>query len=103
MGGALALAMLASVALAQRTYRFDIPEQPAREAIRALAQESGLQIAARTDDLTGIRTNPVHGVYAPIEALRLLVKGTGLRIDLTQGNSVAIHRELPEVMPLRNK
>ena len=66
---------LAGSTLAQSRFSFDIPAQPASEAIRALARQSGLQVAALTDDLSGIRTNAVRGVYAPMEALKLAHQG----------------------------
>jgi hypothetical protein len=90
---ALASIALAGSTLAQSRFTFDIPAQPASEAIRALARQSGLQVAALTDDLSGIRTNAVRGVYAPMEALKLLIKDTGLQIDVTEANSVTIHRD----------
>jgi hypothetical protein len=81
-----------AAAFAQARLSFDIPAQPARAAIRALAQQSGLQVAALTEDLSGIRTNAVRGVYAPLDALKLMIKDTGLELGLTDGSSVTIHR-----------
>jgi hypothetical protein len=90
---ALASLALAGASLAQARLTFDIPAQAASEAIRTLARQSGLQVAALTDDLSGIRTNAVRGVYQPMEALKLLIKDTGLQIDLTEANAVTIHRD----------
>lgn len=90
---ALACTLLAGAALAQARLTFNIPAQPASEAIRILARQSGLQVAALTGDLSGVRTNAVHGIYAPMEALKLLIKGTGLEIDLTEANAVTIRRD----------
>ena len=53
---------------------------------------SGLQVFAAEDDLRGIRTNPVHGDYSPIEAAQMLVAGTGLEVIASGENTITIRR-----------
>src|SRR5262245_24695449 len=81
LAGVLACLTVTAAARANATPRnFDIPAQRAPEAVKALAQQSGLQIAALSEDLGNVRTNEVHGTYEPMEALQRLIAGTGLEV-----------------------
>ena len=62
---ALALCDLpARAAEATVTYEFDIPQQPLDTALRAFAEQTGLQVA-RFDDAAdgGVTVGPIHGKY----------------------------------------
>jgi hypothetical protein len=91
-GGLLTLALAVSTALAQQKVNFDIPAQPASVAIQTWARASGLQVFAAEEHLQGIKTNPVRGDYTPIEAVQLMVQGTGLEVVASGENTVTIRR-----------
>jgi hypothetical protein len=87
--------LLSSAAIAQQKQSFDIPAEGAAAAIQRWAQQSGLQVFAAEDDLRGIRTNPVHGDYAAVEAAQLLIAGTGLEVIASGENTITIRRARP--------
>lgn len=87
--------VLASAANAQQKQTFDIPAQAAAVAIQSWAQQSGLQVFAAEDDLRGVRTNPVHGDFGAVEAVQMLVAGTGLEVIATGENTITIRRSRP--------
>lgn len=90
---AVAVALLSSgTALAQQKLEFDIPEQSAATAIRAWAQQAGLQVFAAEEHLRGVRTKAVHGAFMPIEAAQKLIEDTGLEIVATGEKTVTIRR-----------
>ncbi len=98
-GGLLTLALAVSTALAQQKVTFDIPAQPASVAIQTWARASGLQVFAAEEHLLGIKTNPVRGDYTPIEAMQLMVQGTGLEVVASSENTVTIRRANGRDMP----
>ena len=59
---------------------FDIPAEDAVTALPTFVQQSGLQVLANAQDLSGIRTNAVHGQLDVNVALDRLLAGTGLVI-----------------------
>ena len=60
---------------------FSIDSQDAPRALLEFGRQSALQILFESDKVKGIITNAVHGSYEPIDALRLLLKGTSLLIS----------------------
>jgi iron complex outermembrane receptor protein len=98
-GSLLTLALAVSTALAQQKVTFDIPAQPASVAIQTWARASGLQVFAAEEHLAGIKTNPVRGDYTPIEAMQLMVQGTGLEVVASSENTVTIRRANGRDMP----
>jgi iron complex outermembrane recepter protein len=60
---------------------FSIESQDAPRSLLEFGQQSALQILFESDKVKGIITNAVHGSYEPIEALRLLLKGTPLFVS----------------------
>lgn len=97
--GLLTLALAVSTALAQQKVTFDIPAQPASVSIQSWARASGLQVFAAEEHLQGIKTNPVRGDYSPIEAMQLLVRGTGLEVIASSENTVTIRRAVVREAP----
>ena len=88
----LGSALAAAPAFAQERRSFDLPPQEASGAIRAAAEQSGLQIMAPEDDLRGVRTQAVRGSYEAIEAVRLMFEGTGLEVVASGEDSVTVRR-----------
>src|SRR5690349_5932235 len=91
----LACLLTAGVALAQEKISFDIPEQDASTAIQSWARQSGLQVFAADEHLRGIRTHAVHGDYSPLQAVQILIAGTGLEAVSTGEKTVTIRRPAP--------
>ncbi|SAI42682.1 ferric siderophore receptor [Bordetella ansorpii] len=79
----LALVFWASAAACAQTpvgqlIDFDIPAQPLDQALNRYGETAGLSALYPSDLPLGLRSSPVHGRYAPEEALRRLLRGTGL-------------------------
>jgi iron complex outermembrane recepter protein len=58
--------------------QFNIAPSSLEDALNAFGIQSDLQIGFSPQDVTGIRTPELKGVYAPLKALELLLRGTGL-------------------------
>jgi TonB C terminal len=58
--------------------RFNIPSQPLVSALEAYARISGREVLYDGALAVGLRSNAIEGVYAPVEALHVLLAGTGL-------------------------
>jgi iron complex outermembrane receptor protein len=95
---AVACALAASVAGAQELagagekITFNIPEQNAVAAVQAWARQSGLQVFAADELLRGLRTQAVRGDYAPLQAMEMLIAGTGLEVVSTGEKTVTLRR-----------
>ncbi|HJU25968.1 MAG TPA: STN domain-containing protein, partial [Rhodanobacteraceae bacterium] len=92
---AAALALCAGVSSAATLRHFDLPAGEAVKTVQLLARQSGLQVLAPNADLQGVRTNAVSGDFEPIEALRRMLRGTGLHFSQTDANTVTITRAEP--------
>ena len=77
---ALSLLLGSTAAMASPRF-FSIDSQDAPRALLEFGRQSAVQILFESDKVKGITTNAVHGSYEPIEALRLLLKGTSLLIS----------------------
>jgi iron complex outermembrane receptor protein len=78
---------------AQATVRsFSIARQPLGSALRQFADQSGMQLAYRTADLSGLTSPGVTGAMSPTEALAALLRGTGVTYGITAANTVTIQR-----------
>jgi outer membrane receptor for ferric coprogen and ferric-rhodotorulic acid len=82
-----------SSAIAQvQTRSFAIPAQPLSSALRAFADQSGMQLAYRTADLGGIRSPGFSGTASGGQALARLLAGTGVTYTVTGANTVTIQQ-----------
>jgi len=98
MLGAAATLLWAAPASAQSRQAYSIPSGDAAAAVQRLAVQSGLQIMAPDDDLSGVTTNRVTGSFTPVEALRRMLAGKGLEV-IQKGNVVVIRRAAPASEP----
>lgn len=73
---------------AQRT--FDIPAQPLPEALILYGRQSGLQVTADADLVSGRRARPVRGAMSPAEALSHLLAETGLTFRFVGATTVTL-------------
>ncbi len=77
-------------AQASRTGSYDIPAQPLAQALTALGQQGGLQIAVSNALVAGKTSAPVSGVMTAEQALQRLLAGTGIVYRFTSANSVTV-------------
>lgn len=73
-----------------RAHDFNIASQPLNRALRALADQSGVQLAYRTAIASGAVTPAVRGTMTTEQALARLLAGSGLRYSFTNANTVTI-------------
>lgn len=66
-------------------HRFGIEAQPLTEALIEFARQSGLQVSIDTDLLGTLRSHPVEGELSSADALRVLLRHTGIEWHLQQG------------------
>lgn len=57
---------------------FDIPAGPAEKALKAFSTQAGVEVLFATSTVTPVVTKPLVGNYAAGDALRELLRGTGL-------------------------
>jgi iron complex outermembrane receptor protein len=89
----LAFVLPQSVAAAKREsprIALRIPSQPLDQALLALAQQAGLQLAAVGDLDRATRSGEVSGVMTVEAALRRLLAGSGYRFELRGDGVVAV-------------
>lgn len=80
---------LPGVALAQQR-EFNIPSQTATKSIPEFARQAGIQIVAPGSKLRGLRTPAIKGAFDIREALRALLRGSGLRIVADDGRTITL-------------
>ena len=86
-----AIASLGGAALAQsQTHAYDIPAQPAAEALNRFATQSGLRILFPYEAVAGKRTRPVSGTLSEQAALDQLLADTGLVIVSRQADVITL-------------
>lgn len=90
--GALPVALTPTALWAQSsaTHDFDIPAQRLNRALRALAAQSGVQIAYRTSVAAGAMAPAVRGRMNTGQALARVLAGSGLSYGFIDANTVAI-------------
>ncbi|KAF1718763.1 TonB-dependent receptor [Pseudoxanthomonas wuyuanensis] len=69
---------------------FDVPAQPAVNAIPEFARQAGVQIVAPAGSLQGVDTPAVSGEMDVREALKKLLEGTTLEIQSDDGNIITL-------------
>lgn len=74
----------------QAARQFSIPAQPLADAITRFAEQSGLQVAYRTEALRGRHSSPVNGRMTPEQALQNLLQGSGIGFRQTGASSLAL-------------
>lgn len=93
LAGAAAMAVLAAAGegLAQQR-SFNVPAQPAVDAIPAFARQAGVQIVVPSSQLRGVRTPALSGAQDTRQALRRLIAGTGLEVASDNGSTIVLRR-----------
>jgi len=60
---------------------FDIPAQPAGDALMAFSRQSGIDVLFPAQELKAVTSRPVVGEFEPAAALRRLLEGTGFTAE----------------------
>lgn len=78
----LGLALLPSLGAAESPAKiaFDIPSGAAADTLKRAAQQARLEIAFPAETVRGVNTRAVRGDYVPIEAMNLMLSGSGLAV-----------------------
>jgi len=83
--------LLAFVAVAQEpAQRFDIPSQPLEQAVERFSVASGWSVMYAGDLAAGRRSHPVQGTLAPAQALRELLRDTGVDAETIDTQRVVL-------------
>ena len=72
---------------------FDIPTQPLPSALLLFSSQSGVQVTSSAEMLEGKQSPGVVGTFTARAALDKLLRGTGLRYDVIDRNTIAIRGE----------
>jgi iron complex outermembrane recepter protein len=72
---------------------FDIPPQAVPSALLTYSSQSGVQVTSSGEMLEGKQSPGVEGTFTARTALDRLLKGTGLRYDVVDRNTIAIRGE----------
>jgi hypothetical protein len=91
---ALAAALLVHSALADTaTFAFDIPREDLALALNQIAQQSHIEIAYSAELTRGKISPSLKGTYTPEQALKMLLKGSGLHVRRVAGGALVIEKE----------
>ncbi|MEM6901008.1 MAG: TonB-dependent receptor [Pseudomonadota bacterium] len=85
-----ALFLSAPIATSQSRRGFDLPAQPLKNAVDQLIESSGLVVQTQAAFLEGKTSAAVFGQMTPVQALDLMLEGSGLSIEEFDANSVVI-------------
>ena len=91
VSGLLLSAPAASLAASQ-PQAIALPAMPLDRAVTELAGQTGLTVGGDGSLLRGKTSPPLEGTYSPIEALRLLLQGSGVIFTIVDDNTVALER-----------
>jgi len=69
---------------------FDIPAQPLRTSLERFAEQANVQMLYTLDVVEGVQSQAVQGSYPPEQALKILLKGTGLTGERTDTNTITV-------------
>ncbi len=83
--------LLADGAHAQQR-SFNLPEQEATKSLPEFARQAGIQIAAPTEQLKGMRTPELKGEFDVREALEQLLQGTGLTVASDENGMIVLQK-----------
>jgi iron complex outermembrane receptor protein len=90
---ALALACSANVFAAPES--IDIQAQSLAKALKALGQQTGLQIIYNADLIKGKQSPAVKGSYEPTEVLRILLDDSNVTFNLSENTVTLIYKNEP--------
>ncbi|HWC64110.1 MAG TPA: TonB-dependent receptor, partial [Rhizomicrobium sp.] len=90
------VSLFALAAASAQAAEINIPASDMRKALDTYIKQSGVQLVYASADISGIRSNPVHGQYAPDVALDAMLKGTQLAVNWDGGNAAIVSRQVDQ-------
>ena len=87
---AAAMFLVIVLPLSAATRVWDLPVQPAADALMAFSNQSGYQVLFSSKELAGMQSRPVQGSHEPLDALRLLLAGSNFEAVPTGENRVVV-------------
>ncbi|MDP1618666.1 TonB-dependent receptor [Phenylobacterium sp.] len=81
---------------------FAIPAKAMAEALSDFSRATGLQVAARPEDLRGRKSQPVNGRFTPEQALSRLTAGAGVTARISGGAVLIQPNATPAATPVRS-
>ncbi|WP_162806666.1 TonB-dependent receptor [Sphingosinicella terrae] len=87
---AVAAMSVPAAAQAQASYEFNLPEQPLAESLRAVASRTQSNIVFSDSLVRGRPAPALRGSYDAAGAYRLLLRGSGLTLRVTDGGSYVV-------------
>ena len=93
MGMALALAHLLPSVSAAELRRFDVPAASADISLPKFVDQAGLAVLYPPERLKGFNTRALQGDYEPMQALEILLDGSGLEYSLVSARVISVHRK----------
>ena len=82
--------VLATQAQAQALYTFDLPAQPLEASLRAVAAQTDTNVVFSGELLRGKAAPPLRGSYSARTAYETILRGSGLRLSVTDGGSFVV-------------
>ncbi len=86
LGGVIA----APTAFAETTYSFNLPEQALADSLRAIGQQTEMNILFEPEAVKNARSPALHGQFTVDEAIRLVLAGTKLEAQHTAASNWVI-------------
>ncbi len=72
---------------------FDIPSQPLEDALYAFDTATGIEVFVDGNSVVGRRSATVNGLSTPVDALRAMLAGTGLRAETIGSRAITLAEE----------
>ena len=88
--------LLLPLALAAKPIKFDIPAQPASEALLAFSKQAGVDVLYSFKDLHEVQSQALVGDFEPEAALAVLLKGTGFLAMRDESGKFVVTHETPK-------
>ena len=82
--------LAAPAVFAESTYSFNLPEQSLADSLRAIGQQTEINILFEPDAVKNARSPALRGQYTVDEAIRLVLAGTKLEAQHTTASNVLI-------------
>lgn len=90
----------AAVPVAARVQRFDLAAGDAVETVRQVAQQAGVTIKFKDEDLRGIRTNRISGDFSFMQAMQELLRNTRLSLGQLVATNEFVVRKVEVIAPV---
>lgn len=84
------LVLSATSADAQALYTFSLPAQPLETSLRSVASQTNTNLVFSGDLVRGKTAAPLQGSYSAQTAYEMLLRGSGLRLGVTDGGSFIV-------------